>query len=441
MAARLTVWYAVAAFALVAAATGYLYWGLARTLDHEDDQFLDDKVRDVRHVLTEHPGDREALRRELVPGRLSVRVALAGDPTDTVETPGMADLVPWAAFPADDHARDHRTSSGRPFRLRTAHGDRGEVIQVALSRGADEDLLAEYRRRLVYVLGASLVAAVVGGYRLARSGLRPLAAVAATTRRIGPANLGERLNLTGLPAELLDLASTFNLMLDRLEEAFARLNRFSADIAHELRTPLNNLRGETEVALGRSRTPEEYRDVLGSSLEECGRLTQLIDGLLFLARAEDPRAGLVTEPVDAAAELYAVREFFEPAAAEAGVRLEVEAPPGLTVRADRQLLQRAVSNLVSNALSHTPSGGTVTLFAEAGVRVGVRDTGHGIPPDHLAHVFDRFYRADVARSSSHGRVGLGLAIVKAIAELHGGTATVASTGGKGTTVTLTLPTA
>jgi two-component system heavy metal sensor histidine kinase CusS len=306
----------------------------------------------------------------------------------------------------------------------------------------DDELLEDYRRQLSYVLGLSLLAAAAGGYWLARRGLRPIAEVTATARRIGPAHLGERIGTAGLPAEVRDLADTFNHMLDRLADAFARLGRFSADIAHELRTPVNNLRAEAEVALGRPRTPDEYREVLGSCLEECGRLTRLIDSLLFLARAEDPKTELVTAEVDAAAELRAVREFFDPAAAEAGVRLEVEAAPGLSLRADRTLLQQAVGNLVANALAHTPPGGTVTLFAAAdgaGVRVGVRDTGPGIAAEHLPYVFDRFYRADAARSAGRDRVGLGLAIVKGIAELHGGTASVASPPGKGTTVTLQFP--
>jgi two-component system heavy metal sensor histidine kinase CusS len=265
--------------------------------------------------------------------------------------------------------------------------------------------------------------------------------VTATARRIGPAHLGERIATAGLPAEVKALADTFNPMLARLEDAFARLDRFTADIAHELRTPVNALRVGAEVALQRPRTPDEYRDVLGSCLEECGRLSRLIDSLLFLARAADPKTGLTKAPVDVAAELSAIRELFEPAAQEAGVRLVVEAGAGLTVPADRTLLHQAVGNLVSNAVAHTPAGGSVTLFASAAasaVRVGVRDTGPGIPEDHLPYIFDRFYRADAARTGT-GRVGLGLAIVKCIAEWHGGVVVADNTRGEGAVVTMTLP--
>jgi len=282
----------------------------------------------------------------------------------------------------------------------------------------------------------------VGGYRLARRGVRPIEGVTATAQRIGPARLGERIDTRGLPAEVGDLAGTFNAMLDRLEDAFNRLSRFSADIAHELRTPVNNLRGEVEVALGKVRTPTEYRDVLGSCLEECGRLGRLIDGLLFLARSENPGAELRTEPVNVATELVAVREFFDPVATEAGLTLAVDAPPDLVVPADRTLFQRAVANLVTNALAHTPAGGTVTLAATrepAAIRVDVRDTGEGIAADDQPHIFDRFYRGDKVRTSSTGRVGLGLAIVKGIVEWHGGHVTAVSKLGTGTTVTLRFP--
>ncbi|MDB5311266.1 MAG: heavy metal sensor signal transduction histidine kinase [Gemmataceae bacterium] len=455
IALRLTVWYATAAFALVLVATGYLYWALARNLDREDDQFLAEKVQEVMRAIEGRRDDWVALQQRVQTGgtdrdtgRFFVRISRGADHQDSFETRGMNAILPRDVFPevgmsAHEQTADYRAADGRLFRLRArAELSQGHTIHAAMDRTADDELLAEYREQLAYVLGVSLIAAAGGGYWIARRGVRPIADVTATARRIRPAHMGERIGPAGLPAEVRDLAETFNHMLDRLNDAFTRLGRFSADIAHELRTPVNNLRGEVEVALGRPRTPDEYREVLSSCLEECGRLTQLIDSLLFLARAEDPKTELATTPVDVAAELGVVREFFGATAAEAGVQLAVDAEPGLVLRADRQLLQRAVGNLVANALAHTPAGGTVTLFAgraAAGVRVGVRDTGPGIAVEHLPYVFDRFYRAEAARSSGRGRVGLGLAIVKGIAELHRGTVTAVSPPGEGTTVTLTLP--
>jgi two-component system heavy metal sensor histidine kinase CusS len=298
--------------------------------------------------------------------------------------------------------------------------------------------LATYRWYLAGALGLALLGCAILGHRIARHGLRPVVAIADTASRVGSSTLNERIDPASLPRELCSLAGTFNAMLDRLEQSFARLRQFSADIAHELRTPVNNMRGEIEVALGKSRTGEEYREVLGSSLEECGRIAGMIDSMLFLARAEGPQPLIAREPVDVVEELKKVCDFYEAAAAEAGVRLAVAAEGPLTADVDRPLFQRAVANLVSNALKHTPQGGVVALDAvseNGGVRVEVADTGRGIPAGNLPHVFERFYRVDHARTSPGG-VGLGLAIVRRIVELHGGTVRIASEPGQGTRVVM-----
>jgi two-component system heavy metal sensor histidine kinase CusS len=450
LAVRLTAWYAGSAFLVVLGATGFLYWALTSNLDREDDEGLLDEARFLAAAWHDRPGDAVARQETegLSAGRryapLFVRV-LDEEGRVVAETPGLGDALPPAAFPppaGGDTGRgvEVASPSGRSFRALAVRGGPG-VIQVALDRTREEDLLAGYRRSLGLVLLLALGACALGGYRIARRGLRPLHEVAATAGRIRSTTLAdERLPAAGLPAELAELAGTFNEMLDRLEESFARLARFSADIAHELRTPVNNLRGEAEVALGRPRSPEEYREVLGSCLEECGRLAQLIDSLLFIARAEDPRTQVGRERVDLGHELEAVREFYAAAAEEKGVTLTAAAAGHLCADLNRALLQRAVGNLVANALAHTERGGRVALRAAPdgdAVRVEVADSGCGIAAAHLPHLFDRFYRVDSARSS--GGVGLGLAIVKSIADLHGGSVSLASEVGRGTRVTLLFP--
>jgi two-component system heavy metal sensor histidine kinase CusS len=463
LAARLTAWYTAFAFALVLVATGLLYGALVVSLDRDDDATLADRAHMLRVLLGTLPHDPEAVRQraewawaDSKPAQVYVRI-LDDDGRLLVETPGMGEVLPAAAFPPPlpverepGRGVDVGSAAGLPFRVLAARALVGGpggvpcVIQVALDRRQEADLLAGYRRNLWVVLGLALLAGALGGYRIARRGIRPLREVIAVTRRVRSTTLDERVPAAGLPAELLALADTFNEMLDRLEESFGRLARFSTDIAHELRTPVNNLRGEVEVALGKPRGPEEYRDVLGSCLEECGRLARMIDSLLFLARAENPRTQVPREPVEVARELEAVRAFYEAAAAEVGVALRVAARPPLPAEVNRPLLQRAVGNLVENALAHTPAGGAVTLTAvrEArGVRVEVADSGCGIPAEHLGHVFDRFYRADRARSAKGGGVGLGLAIVKGIVELHGGAVAIDSAVGRGTRVALVFPAA
>jgi two-component system heavy metal sensor histidine kinase CusS len=456
LAARLTAWYAGSAFLLVLSATAYLYWAMIASLDREDDQLLAQKIHIIRRVLRERPNNAAALKQEVewqrVGGQqiaIMVRVLDEGGRV-VLETPGMHSELPPEAFPPTaPHGREVESASGKSYRIIAAHTGGGgsdpptHTLQLAIDRSFEEDLLADYRRNLLVVLGASLVACSVIGYVIARRGLRPLDRMAATAGRIGSATLNERLDLLGMPAELSDLAATFNAMLDRLEESFQRLARFSADIAHELRTPVNNLRGEAEVALGRPRSPEEYREVLGSNLEECGRLARLIDSLLFLARAESPEAQITREPLDLRRELDAVRTYYDAAAAEAGVELTVQAQAGLVADLDRGLFQRAVGNLVANALAHTPRGGQAFLraFCHNGEAViEVEDTGGGIAPEHLPHVWDRFYRADAARSTAAGRVGLGLALVKSIVALHRGSVAIDSDVGRGTRIRLNFPT-
>jgi two-component system heavy metal sensor histidine kinase CusS len=466
LAARLTAWYALSSFTLIMTATGLLYWALADSLNHEHDLFLADKVHVIRELLRHRPASENELKEEVEASwaprqyaQVFVRI-LDLNGHVMVESPGMAERLPSPLFPPPSHFEDTlpqgvdvSSKSGRPYRIIAAEAAVGpspeptRLIQVALNTVPERALLAGFRRRLWIVLSAALLVCLGVGYEIARQGIRPINKIAATARRVGSATLHERIDVRGLPGELSALAGTFNAMLDRLEDAFARLSRFSADIAHELRTPVNNLRGQTEVALSRARTPAEYRDTLSSALEETVRLSRIIEALLFLARAEDPRSQVETESLDITTELESVREFYDAAAADAGIDLRVQGYPNLHADLDRTLFQRAVGNLGANALAPTPSGGSVTISLAPEpdrVRIEVADTGVGIPPEHLPHILDRFYRADAARSTSPsagpgGNVGLGLAIVRSIAALHGGSLDITSQMNQGTRVTLRFP--
>jgi two-component system, OmpR family, heavy metal sensor histidine kinase CusS len=456
LAARLTAWYIGSAFALILTTTCFLYWAVVTTLDREDDQYLVDKARVLLSLVKDDPDNevdlRDEVQRESSPrpaGQILVRV-LDNQGRTIAETDGMHDSLPPARFHAAVElasgaaaASELQTSSGRSFRTAAMRSPQGWTVQVAMDRTAEEALLSSYRSRVAAILAGALLVCAVTGYALARHGLRPLRDVTQATRRVRSSTLHERLNVAELPAELAELAETFNEMLNRLEESFRRLEQFSADIAHELRTPVNNLRGEAEVALGRPRTADEYREVLESGLEEYGRLSTMIDSLLFLARAESPQAHVPRQPLDLRRELDVVRDCFMASADEAGITLNVQSPDGVIAELDRTLFQRALSNLVSNALAHTQRGGTITLSAlrsENSVRVEVADSGRGIEPEHLPNVFDRFYRVDRARTSTSGSAGLGLAIVKSIATIHGGACTIESEVGKGTRVRLEIPT-
>jgi two-component system, OmpR family, heavy metal sensor histidine kinase CusS len=438
LATRLAWWHAASAAALVLTTTASLYLLIAAKLDREADEQLVWAAEELEREFTGGGGriaDPESwagFYARVVDGGEGVRfqTTLAEKylPRPVAPDPGGS----GAEFLA---ANGHWL---RPYARRTAAG---VAFEVAADRTPDHELLATYRSGVWVVLLPLLAAGAAGGYAIARRGIRPVGEIAATARRIGPSRMGERIDVKGLPAELRDLAGTFNGMLDRLQESFDRLGRFSADIAHELRTPVHRLRNVAEVALGQARSPHGDAEALGVCLRDGERLTELIDRLLFLARAEDPRCHVERVDADMAREVETVREFFEAAAIEAGIDLAVEAPPGLRCSLDRALFQRALGNLVANAVGHTPPGGRVTIAASpeaGGVRVAVEDTGCGIPAEALPHLFDRFYRPDRARTPGQG-VGLGLAIVRGIAELHGGRATASSTPGRGSTFALWLP--
>ena len=458
LAKRLSLWYALSAFLLLSVATGLLYWGTARRFDQENDQYLEKKISLLESLLRDPSEQMATVRWEVEEELLtspSVRVlsrVAAADGHVLFETSGMSRDLPnhlLARLEANRRGTNIRTPSGKEFRVLTLFVEaphsaekRGFRLQVAIDLEYERRLLRNYLDQLWLVLGIGLIAAVMIGFRIARGGIAPVQSMTETVKRVRSSTLSERVELAGMPSELAVLAETFNEMLERLEEAFARLSRFSSDLAHELRTPIGNVRGELEVALTRARSPHEYREVVQSSLEECEKLSRLIDRLLFLARAEHPKTQIHREVLKIDQELQTVIDFYEAAASERGVRLEIQTPHALMASADRTLLQLAIGNLVDNAVRHTPAGGAVSLEArvESGrLIIRVKDNGEGIATEHLPHVFERFYRADPARSHNGGGAGLGLALVQTIAHLHQGNASIDSTFGSGTSVTLTFP--
>ena len=434
---------------------------LVAGLDRSTDEFLADKLHVLRTMLLERPDDLDALREEIELESAARRYEhfyirlLDEKGTPLLTTPDMSEELDLAQFAKETQGTPERTfpvtgSHGQAFRIATAQAQVGSVgastdtIQIAIDVSQREKLLARFRLWFWVILLATSAVFPVVGYYLARHGTRPVEAIAAMARRISSTNLQERIDAEGYPLELASLAGTFNKMLDRLQESFERISRFSADIAHDLRTPVNNIRGEAEVALARARTVDEYREVVESSLEEAVRLSDLIGDLLFLARTESPLVHLRWECVDVTELLEGLREYYEASALEAGISLRTKsgAVP-VVAKVDRMLMQRAVDNLISNAVAHTPPGGSVELAActeGESIRIDVADTGVGIPAEALPRVFDRFFRVDPSRSQASGGTGLGLAIVHGILLLHGGSAEITSEPGRGTTVSLRIHT-
>ncbi|MDD1010569.1 heavy metal sensor histidine kinase [Pseudomonas shahriarae] len=271
-------------------------------------------------------------------------------------------------------------------------------------------------------VGLSALATALLGAWAARSGLRPLRRMSAVARGISAQSLNARLSEAQMPPELAEMAHSFNAMLARLDDSFQRLSAFSADIAHELRTPLSNLLTHTQVTLTRPRPIEDYREALHSNLEELQWMAQLVNDMLYLAKADHGLLIPKREPLTLADEADALLEFFAPLAEDAAVTLSREGTA--RIEGDRSMLRRALSNLLDNALRFTPASGEVRLAIQDlpnAVRVSVENTGGEISAQLLPRLFDRFYRADPARqegSSEHA--GLGLAITQSIVRAHGG---------------------
>lgn len=454
IAARLTFWYALLSVALIASAGGVLYWVLTQRLHEEDDRLLAGKIAEARAVLLLHPNNYAALREEVqhesetLPGiYIQVRNAQAGIVAENPVSHTLFDGgEPFAGnpLPEEERGRDWLARDGKRYRVMSGRFEAGApfVVNAAMSLSKEEQFLTNYRRVLLLAVTVALAIAVAAGYLIARRGLQPAARLAAIVDELGAGQLHRRIGEETWPEELKPLATNFDRLLSRLEESFARISRFSADIAHELRTPLHILGGEAEIALSKERSNAEYRACLESAVDEYDRLSRMVDALLFLARTEQPDARLDKHRLDLEQEIAAVCAFYQAMADEQEITLRGGGAGN--VLADSALLRRALGNLVANALRHTARGGRVVIEAKATktheIEISVSDTGCGIAPEDLPRVFNRFFRADGARSRQGQGAGLGLAIVQSIMQLHGGSASIQSELDRGTVATLRFPT-
>ncbi|CAM5554499.1 Cu(+)/Ag(+) sensor histidine kinase [Rhodanobacter lindaniclasticus] len=389
----------------------------------------------IRALIKVHDGgDTQALRRA-VRGHHGVYYYIADAAGKTLYTPKDGpDLERFAA-------------SGRPVDLADAREMtiweengvhyRGAVVRVDGDDGLGNDVytlavaidieghlafIKSFKRIQWWTIYVVMCIAVLVAWFAVRWGHAPIRRANEKIRAITSSKLHLRLNPKDVPIELEETIASFNDMLGRIADGFEQLTNFSADIAHELRTPVTNLTTQTEVALGQSRSAEEYREILYSNLEEFERLNRMINDMLFLAKTENDLDHLNLESVDLEDTSRGLFEYFEAWVEERGVSLELLARVA-PIRADREMLRRALSNLLSNAIRYTPSGETVTVrLSQDGksTTISVENPGKKIPTEDLPRIFNRFYRADPSRQKKGEGAGLGLAIVKSIVEAHGG---------------------
>ncbi|MEP7362710.1 MAG: ATP-binding protein [Acidobacteriota bacterium] len=339
---------------------------------------------------------------------------------------------------------DKKAASGSALQRIRRISIRGHAIDIALAfPSADIDrILRTLAWIMVLVFPAVLIFALAGGWWMAKRSLQPVGEMTREARNISAHDLAARLSVPATGDELQDLAVAWNQLLARIEAAVGAVKRFTADAAHELRTPVTVVRTAAELALRHPRSAESYRQTLTSIEQETVQMTGLLDQLLLLARGDAGEWKFRFDTVFADQILRGLRHGLLPLAESKQIRMDWEIPAGSAmIWADETAIRRLVLILVDNAITHTPAGGTVSVSLHTGdgeCALAVTDTGVGIAPEHLPNIFDRFYRADPARSPGSG-AGLGLAIARAIVDAHNGTIEVASTGGQGTRFRVSLP--
>ena len=315
------------------------------------------------------------------------------------------------------------------------------IVQVARPLDTIQGALDDFKEILFVLLPLAIFITGIIGVFLAKITLNPVDRIIKTVQKITAENLKLRVQMPGTRDEIERLAETFNDMLDRLEKAFSSQKLFIQDASHELKTPLTILQGELEVTLKRIRAADEYEEVLRSSLEEIRRISAIVENLLLLARVEDQQNGLDIREFNLQRVLRAAVEDMAILAREKSLSLTLRADEALMIPGDEQKLKQVFLNLLDNAIKYTPPHGAVSVSAAAAaadtVHITIQDTGIGIPPAELPHIFDRFYRVDKARSSSG--FGLGLSIAESIVAAHHGTISAESSLNGGTTFIISLP--
>jgi heavy metal sensor kinase len=452
---RLTLWYAgVLTLSLIAFALVIYY--VAGNIFHErQDESLLSTAQTVASAYVEEFAEAHSISRagEVVlseitfPNRYVQLTDNTGKPIATsANLSGSTIAIPSSLF-ADARARGftHVTVNGLRVTIVPLSSDPNlGYAAVAEPLSVIEAGLRELRRDLLTGIPLVLLLASAGGYFLARKSLAPIASMSSQTQRISAENLSARLDVTNSRDELGRLAATINDLLARLENSFKEQQRFIADASHELRTPLAVLRVETEVALGQTRTIEEYQQSLSLIQDEAERLSRIVEDLFILARQPiNTRAALNKERVSLNDAVRDCARAAQVLATQKGVRLKLEnGSSSIALNGDRELIRRMILNLLDNAVKYTPEGGEISLALarqNGGAEIVVRDTGIGIPEVAQSRVFDRFYRVDKARARAMGGAGLGLSIAQWIVELHGGEISVSSAPGKGSTFTVVLP--
>ncbi|WP_343586231.1 heavy metal sensor histidine kinase [Herbaspirillum sp.] len=442
---RVSALFALIACLVVAGLGWYLYGSAREALELRADQALIGRVEHFRNLMhdlynVEQMEQRPALFESMMGNEQDVRIfRRRGEPPfiqsnpDHLTPPAMKPAPVGTPLTTADLVSAVR-ADGVHIRWVSALAEvgRGQGQADTVENAAayvmvqEAAMLRSYRWRIAGAAAAAVLLTALLGFLLLRRGLRPLLEMSRRAEQITPDHLSMRLEQDGMPQELRRVALSFNAMLDRLEAGYEHLSQFSGDLAHEIRTPINVLMGQSQVALGQRRAPEEYEQLLESNLEELQRLSRIVENIMFLAQADHATLAVDCAALDLREELGKIADYFEGIADERGMRFELDAQG--VCHANLVMWRRAVSNLAINAVRYGEANSTVRIVAHGddnhGSRIVVENRSTETTPHTMARMFDRFYRGDRSRSAYTESNGLGLAIVKAIMALHRGTATV-----------------
>lgn len=443
---RLTLWYVLLMGVTFTAFSIYLIFRFEHSLRDSIDSSL--KITVTKTIAELDQEDHAELGRFI----FDHKGAAESPPNDFA----MRILSPqgevWDVYSASDRVQDwgkvemeYSTRAGwRIYNEPILNSDGVTIawIQAAHSLQSMEETMSDLREQLLFGVPIVLLLAGLGGYFLADRALHPIEQITHTAQEITAQDLSRRLAYTGSLDEIGELAKTFDQMLERLESSFERERRFIGDAAHELRTPLTVLKGQIEVTLQKRRSPAEYEGKLQELLVQVDRLIHLSNALLFLSRSDQNQLSFHPYTVNWKEMLDVLVEQFQPLAVEKNLKITANVADGLHAQGDKDQLIRLFMNLLENGMKYTPAGGEITVTAsqaDQAVHVTIHNTGLTIPPEHLPHLFERFYRVDADRSSQTGGSGLGLAIAHEIVRMHAGEISVASEPGKGVKFTVSLP--
>jgi heavy metal sensor kinase len=454
---RLTLWYVLVLASLLALYAGVASLFLFLSLREDFDQNLLQDLETVEGMLAKGPNGGVSLHAS----HADAAEPRVGHFIEVWSTQGsllyrsasLQDQTLGGPSGPDEGLHDPAPSTARLLngtRVRLASGvyhveDRRVVIRVAYSEERLWRELGEFGEVLALGFPIAVLLAGFGGYALARKALAPIDSMATQAKTISAERLSDRLSIENPEDELGKLGAVFNDTLSRLQAAFDQLRRFTADASHELRTPLTAIRSVGEVALQDPRSPAEYRDVIGSMLEEVDRLTRLAESLLALSRADAGHVQLQREDIALVHLAKEASSIVEVLAEEKQQQIRIEGDANLVVSVDRLILRQAVVNLLDNAIKYSPSSSHILVRIQGAgdkqVFLDVVDEGPGIPSEHQGYVFERFYRVDRARTRERGGAGLGLSITRWAVEAHGGDITLKSNEGRGCTFRVSLPVA